>query len=444
VTSNPGSKLVTTLFHAWEKANINFVVLRNYKELPDCIGNDIDILVSNETLPFAEKILKTVSNKLGFKLHNRAEFSPVCLFVIHASTGYQIHFDLFTSLQWRFFDILIPDQVLRNRSMCEGIPIPHSLHEATLNLLTTLLYQGHIKDKYKSFIAQSYRENTEQAMVTLTRLFGDKIGKQIINSVTQEDWDSIEARRNDLRKALALNQLCTCPTLIFKKIFFDIKRLVKRWFNYPGVFIVCIGPDGSGKTSVADRVMKRLETTFKADKTHYYHWKPITFQRSKGDIGPVDNPHGKSTRCPLASTIYLFYHVFEFFFGGILRLKPVLFRNGMVVVDRYFYDIMVDPKRYRLNAPIWLVYFVAKIIVKPDIVICLDAPAKIFYERKQEVSFEEVVRQREAYLAFVKRLPNGHIVDASRPLDDAVRQTEDIIIKYMVERTARRFGFQEL
>ena len=127
-----------------------------------------------------------------------------------------------------------------------------------------------------------------------------------------------------------------------------------------------------------------------------------------------------------------------------MRLKPVLFRNGMVVVDRYFYDIMVDPKRYRLNAPTWLVYFVAKIIVKPDIVICLDAPAKIFYERKQEVSFEEVVRQREAYLAFVKRLPNGHIVDASRPLDDAVRQTEDIIINYMVERTARRFGFQEL
>ena len=35
MTINPGSKLVTTLFHAWDKANINFVVLRNYKELPD-------------------------------------------------------------------------------------------------------------------------------------------------------------------------------------------------------------------------------------------------------------------------------------------------------------------------------------------------------------------------------------------------------------------------
>ena len=58
MTSNPGSKLVTTLFDAWEKANINFVVLRNYDELPDCIDNDIDILVSNETLPFAEEILK--------------------------------------------------------------------------------------------------------------------------------------------------------------------------------------------------------------------------------------------------------------------------------------------------------------------------------------------------------------------------------------------------
>jgi thymidylate kinase len=444
MTSNPGSKLVTTLFHAWGKANINFVVLRNYKELPDCIGNDIDILVSNETLPLAEKILKTVSNKLGFKLHNRAEFSPVCLFVIHISTGYQVQFDLFTSLQWRFFDILIPDKVLRNRSMYKGIPIPHPLHEATLNLLTTLLFQGHVKDKYKSFIAQSFRENTELAIAILTRLFGDRIGKQIINYVTQADWDSIEAHRNDLRKAMAISQLRTRSTYIFKKAFFDVKRLVKRWFNYPGVFIVCVGPDGSGKSSVADRVMKRLETTFKRDKSRYYHWKPLTFRLSKADRGLVHNPHGQTTRGTLASTIYLFYHLLEFFLGGILRLKPVLFRNGMVFVDRYFYDIIVDPKRYRLNASAWLVCLIAKTIVKPDLVICLDAPAKLFYERKQEVPYEEVVRQREAYLAFAKGLSNGHIVDASRPLDDAVRQTEDIIINYMVERTARRIGLQKL
>ncbi len=444
MTSNPGSKLITTLFHAWEKANINFVVLRNYKELPDCIGNDIDILVSNETLPFAEKILITVSYKLGFKLHNRAEFSPVCLFVIHTSTGYQVHFDLFTSLQWRFFDILKPDEVLRNHLICEGIPIPHSLHESTLNLLSRLLFQGYVKDKYKPFIAQSFRENTEQATAILTRLFGNKIGKEIFFSVTQEDWESIEARRNDLRKALALNQLCTCPTLIFKKIFFDIKRLVKRWFNYPGVFIVCIGPDGSGKSSVSDRVMKRLETTFKGDKSRYYHWKPLTFRLSKPDIGPVHNPHGQLMRGTLASVIYLFYHAFEFILGGIFRLKPVLFRNGIVFVDRYFYDIIVDPKRYRLDAPAWLVCLIAKTIVKPDLVICFDAPAKFICERKQEVPFKEVVRQREAYLSLVKGLSNGHIVDTSSQLDNAVRQTEDIIINFLIERTARRLGFQEL
>ena len=306
------------------------------------------------------------------------------------------------------------------------------------------MFQGHVKDKYKSFLAQTFRVNTDHAMATLTRLFGDKIGKQMIDSVTQENWESIEARRNVLRIALALNQLCSCPTLILKKIFFDIKRLFKRWINYPGVFIVCIGPDGSGKSSVADRVIKRLETTFKADKTHHYHWKPLTSQRSKAGISPVDNPHGPPTRGTLASTIYLFYHAFEFILGGILRLKPVLFRNGMVIVDRYFYDIMVDPKRYRLNAPAWLSFLLSKIILKPDLVICLDAPAKIFYERKQEVSFEDVVRLREGYQVFVKGLSSGHIVDASRPLEDVVRQTEDIIVNYMVERTDRRWGLQKL
>lgn len=444
MTLNPGSRLVSTLFQEWKMANVNFVVLRNYKKLPDYIGNDIDILISIESFPSAQKILLTVSNQLGFNLHHRAEFSPVCLFMIHAPTGFQVHFDLFTSLKWRFFDILSSDEVLRNQSWFKGIPIPQSVHEATLNLLTSLFFQGYVKDRYKSFIAKSYRENTEQALTLLKRQFGDKIGKKLIYWVTHEQWGLIEAHRNDLRMAVAISQLRKRPVYTFMSAFFDTIRLVKRWLNYPGVFIVCIGPDGSGKSSIADRLMKSLERTFNKDKSHYYHWKPLRFRFSKAENGPVNNPHGQPTRSPLASIIYLFYHAFEFFLGGMLRLKPKLFRNGMIVIDRYFYDLIVDPKRYRLNIPTWLVCLVAKTIVKPDLVICLDAPAKVYYERKQEVPFKEVVRQREAYQKFVKGLPNGHTVDASCPLDDAVRQAENIIVKYMIERTDRQLWLQRL
>ena len=439
MTSNPGSKLVTTLFNAWEKENINFVVLRNYKELPDCIGNDIDILVCNETLPFAEKILRSVSKKLGFRLQNRAEFSPVCLFVIHSSTGYQVHFDLFTSLQWRSFEILAAEEVLRNHSMFQGMPIPHPVHEAMINLLTKLLFHGNIKDKYKTFIAQTFKEDKEKAMDILTSLFDENISKRLVNSVLEGDWDSIEERKNILRKTLVLNQLGTRPIFILKKVLFDIKRLVKRWYNYPGVFIVCMGPDGSGKTSVADRIIKRFKTFFNAEKTNHYHWKPILKRHSNARIGSIDKPHRQTTRGSLSSTMYLFYHAFEFVLGGVLCLRPMLFRNGMIIVDRYFYDIMVDPKRYRLNVSNWLVHLLSKIIVKPDLIICLDAPAKTFYERKQEVPFEEVIRQRKAYLSLVKGFPNGHIVNSSLLLDDAVKQLEEIIVNYMVERTEQQW-----
>jgi thymidylate kinase len=66
----------------------------------------------------------------------------------------------------------------------------------------------------------------------------------------------------------------------------------------------------------------------------------------------------------------------------------------------------------------------------------------VLQSRKQEVPLEETRRQREAYLKLVQSMPNGHVVDASRLLQKVVRQVEDIVLDYMVERTARRLSLE--
>ena len=47
---------------------------------------------------------------------------------------------------------------------------------------------------------------------------------------------------------------------------------------------------------------------------------------------------------------------------------------------------------------------------KQDLIFCLDAPPEVIQTRKQEVSFEETTRQREAYRELVSKLPNGQII----------------------------------
>ena len=77
-------------------------------------------------------------------------------------------------------------------------------------------------------------------------------------------------------------------------------------------------------------------------------------------------------------------------------------------------------------------------IPRPQLVILLDAPPDVLYSRKRELPFEEIARQREAYLELTRNLSNGYVVDASKPLDEVVFRVERLILDYMAKRTARR------
>ena len=127
------------------------------------------------------------------------------------------------------------------------------------------------------------------------------------------------------------------------------------------------------------------------------------------------DPHGQAPRSRLLSLLYFCWHILPFLWGWWRYVKPVLFRNGLVIIDRYYYDFFVDQRRYRLNLPQWVVKTGYIFVKKPDLVFCLDADPEILQARKKEVSFEECTRQREAYRSLAEKLPNGHVVDASQP-----------------------------
>jgi thymidylate kinase len=67
----------------------------------------------------------------------------------------------------------------------------------------------------------------------------------------------------------------------------------------------------------------------------------------------------------------------------------------------------------------------------------------VLYARKQEVTIEEAARQREDYLKLARSLPNAHVVDASKPIDEVVARVEKVVLDYMAGRTARRLKLDE-
>ena len=112
-----------------------------------------------------------------------------------------------------------------------------------------------------------------------------------------------------------------------------------------------------------------------------------------------------------------------------MRLVHHRAKNTLLIFDRYYLDLAIDPMRYRFQGPGWLVRQVGKLVPQPDLYILLDAPAEVLQSRKREVSLAESIRQRQAYFDVVSKMKNGIVLDASRPLDEVVAQVNSAILQ---------------
>jgi thymidylate kinase len=192
--------------------------------------------------------------------------------------------------------------------------------------------------------------------------------------------------------------------------------------------IVILGPDGAGKSSVIHGLMQRLGQSGRTVMMR--HLKPQIIIPKRGKQGAiVVDPHGKKPRSFLLSFIKIWVWLIEEWYAHLFQDK----RNALLICDRYYHDLLVDPVRYRYGGPEWGAKFVGRLMPKPDLWVLLDASADVLQARKQEVSAEETARQRDAYLLFIRRQGNHAIVDASQPLDKVIADVEHVVMGRLLE-----------
>jgi thymidylate kinase len=248
----------------------------------------------------------------------------------------------------------------------------------------------------------------------------------------------VSARIPSLRQTLLSKLRRERPLQVLWYWLGTLRRAFKRVLQPTGLMVVFLGPDGSGKSSVIDQVEQDLAPAFW--RTAQYRLRP---SQGKSGGNPVTDPHARPLRGTASSLAKLAFWFADYTLGYTGRTLPQLVRSTFVLFDRYYQDLFVDPARYRYGGPMSLAHMVGRLVPRPHLFIVLDAPPEVLYARKQEVPIEEIIRQREGYLKLARKLPNRHVVDASKPLEAVVAETEEVILDHMAERSARRLKLGE-
>jgi thymidylate kinase len=223
------------------------------------------------------------------------------------------------------------------------------------------------------------------------------------------------------------------------------------------VTVALIGPDGAGKTTVSRRLERELGMPVKSiymgvnlDSSGLL--LPTTrlllaLKRARGRKPDMVASSDRDARRPrprgflrrsaagAKSGARLGVWLGEEWFRQLVAWYHARLRGRVVLFDRHFYadyyayDIAPGNGDRRLTSRIHG-FLLERVYPKPDLVICLDAPAEVLYARKREASVEWLRRRRDEYLRIADVVPHFVRVDASRPIDEVTRDVARAIVTF--------------
>jgi len=175
-----------------------------------------------------------------------------------------------------------------------------------------------------------------------------------------------------------------------------VTRALRSAARPSGISVAIIGPDGAGKTTLADG----LRATLPVPSAYVYMgvWREYPWDRWLRYI-PGARLAQRMLRLIARSAQARFQRA----------------RGRLVLLDRFTYDVLLPSpeldRRGRATAAL-----VRRIGTEPQLVLVLDAPAEVMFARKGEQGIDELERRRLSYLDIARTRADSAVIDATQAI----------------------------
>lgn len=440
-------KFFISFFQALDEHNILYLVERNYEQLPDNFSNDVDFLLFSKDKAKFISLAICAANETNLKtLSVSSAYGGGRLYFYNPNDPHAVimRLDYTTILHYRGIKLLNADKILKQRVRYNLFYIPTQGMESAISLMTSWIYRGVIKDKYKEKIYNGVindKKNFEEAFNHL--LPYNKI-ILIEKYLREKRFDALQNKRKIIITAYSIKNI----TLTIYRFLICAINYLGRLFDNPGIFICIVGVDGAGKSSLAQRLQEKVSTIYPGNRFLRFHWRPGLFPKlsklifSEGDeidFNNINLDYAKPKNVILSILRWLYYSL-DFTIGYYLKILPKKMSSTAIVIERYYYDILVDNRRYGFNLPYWLLRSIVIFIPKPDLTIYLDNTAATIHERKQEMATKMLSTQINAWRELIPLLPNPKIIFTDKPLEELANECSAVILSCRAEMTEKSLG----
>ena len=411
------SKISKYFIDYLKKKNIDYCYLGDHTNFPEKIHSDVDIFIDFKVSKELKKILYDfLKNKnlniVNFIQHEFNSFTVVLSQRVNDSFEF-IAFDICNEYVINSRKILSFQKIKKNILIKKKFSFKILPNEYEfLYYLIKKIYKNDVNKKtflYLSKVFKSLKNANELHLISKKHYI---ILKKIF---TSNKMHLFNKHRNYFKKKLVDSK----KFLLIE----ELKRYCLRLGNKTGFHVVLLGVDGTGKTSQIDFLMNSsVMNAFKGCKVYHLFSKPSN--NNKTTLLPYQHSNYNS----LISLIKISYLFIRYFYNYFFNLFPKLVSSQLIINDRYYHDVIIDPSRYRIGYFKKFLNFIFQLLPEPDLIIILNVKYSSLIKRKNELSLKQIKVSTLRYKNYKKKYKNCYIINTNKTIEKTNKKIIELIV----------------